>query len=40
MKSGVPQGSLLGSLLFVIYINGIDDCVAAKILKFADDTKR
>jgi len=40
VKSGVPQGSLLGSLLFVIYINGIDDCVAAKILKFADDTKR
>jgi len=26
-------------LLFVIYINDIDDCVAAEILKFVDDTK-
>jgi len=39
VKSGGPQGSVWGPLLFVIYINNIDDSVAAKILKFADDTK-
>ena len=37
--SGVPQGSVLGQLFFVLYINDIDDSVSSKILKFADDIK-
>jgi len=37
--SGVAQGSVLGPLLFVVYINDVDEQIASKILKFADDTK-
>ena len=39
VTSGVPQGSIIGPLMFLLFVNDIPQITSSNIMLFADDTK-
>ena len=39
VTSGIPQGSILGPVLFTLFINDLPDTIKSNCKVFADDTK-
>ena len=38
MLWGIPQGSILGQLMFLIYVNGMPLAIKSNLFSYADDS--